>query len=305
MQWWRDAGVDDFALPQQSSHQSPHRAAPAAPGMTHRQPAPTHRPDTASKRRNRPSPDHAQPPTNQQRPSTAPPQSPRNADPAHALRNDPARVKTQELIQTATDLAQRAATLDELHRAIAGFDRHPLHAVARTTVFARGHHTAPIMVIGEAPGRDEDRVGQPFVGPAGQLLDAMFASIGHAADPSDAQQGLYLTNVVNWRPPGNRSPSVEEIQIGLPLIARHIALVRPKILVFAGGIAAQAMLKTTNGITRLRGTWASFTSEGEGKGDPIPAMPIYHPAFVLRRPIAKRDVWRDLLAIEAKLNTMG
>ena len=155
------------------------------------------------------------------------------------------------------------------------------------------------MVVGEAPGRDEDRAGLPFVGRSGQLLDRMFAAIG-----LDDTAGLYITNVINWRPPQNRSPSEAEIALTRAFIERHVALKAPKVVVFAGAIAAQTLLGATQGITRIRGRWFDYAvkaPDGSPTGVTVPAMPIYHPAYVLRRPISKREVWRDLLAIEAKL----
>ncbi len=204
----------------------------------------------------------------------------------------PPALSTQ--LQTATELSRKANSLDELKAILEKFERHPLHATAQNTVFARGDVNADLMIVGEAPGRDEDREGKPFVGRSGKLLDAMFAAIGLSAE-----RGVYITNVVNWRPPGNRSPSAEEIQLCLPFIHRHIALKNPKILVLTGSVAAQSLGNVTTGITRLRGRWIEYKI---GNGKSLPAMPIYHPAFLLRRPEEKRDAWRDLVAIESKLN---
>ncbi len=194
--------------------------------------------------------------------------------------------------------AAAAASLEALRATLESFDDHPLHAAARTTVFARGVAAAPVMIVGEAPGREEDAQGLPFVGRSGKLLDAMFATIGLSAAPTGSERGLYITNIVNWRPPGNRNPSADEIALCEPFIARHIALARPAILVLAGGVAAQTLLDTRQGIMRLRGRWASYTPPG---GAAIPTLPMHHPAFILRRPIAKRDAWADLLALEARL----
>ena len=149
------------------------------------------------------------------------------------------------------------------------------------------------MVVGEAPGREEDIAGAPFVGRSGQLLDRMLAAIG--LGPEDA----YITNVVFWRPPGNRKPTDGEIAACRPFAERHIALVKPEFLVFAGGIAAQSMLRSNVGITALRGRWGAFTPEG---GAAIPALPLYHPAFLLRRPQEKARAWEDLLSLKARLD---
>jgi DNA polymerase len=208
----------------------------------------------------------------------------------------PAARSTGPAEEDARTIAARCASLDELKAALEAFG-HPLRAAARSTVFARGDRDAAVMVVGEAPGREEDLEGLPFVGRSGQLMDRMFAEIGLTA-----ASGLYITNVVNWRPRNNRSPSEEDIALCRPFIARHVALMGPKLLVFAGAVAAQTLLGTTQGITRLRGKWASFTPEG---GESLPALPIYHPAYVLRRPIAKREVWKDLLNLEARLAALA
>jgi DNA polymerase len=200
----------------------------------------------------------------------------------------PAKPAIEALEQDAGAIAARCASLDELEKALAAFD-HPLRAAARNTVFARGDRNAPVMIVGEAPGREEDLEGKPFVGRSGQLMDRMFAAIGLTE-----ASGLYITNVVNWRPRNNRSPGEEDVALCRPFVIRHVALKRPKVLVLAGAVAAQTLLGTTQGITRLRGRWLSF--------EDIPVLPIYHPAYVLRRPIAKREVWRDLLSLEQRLS---
>ncbi|SDM23659.1 uracil-DNA glycosylase [Maricaulis salignorans] len=199
---------------------------------------------------------------------------------------------------SARELAGKADTLDALRTAIEGFHGCPLRNTARNTVFARGNPAAKIMMIGEAPGRDEDMEGQPFVGPAGHLLDRIFASIGLAPDQ------LYLTNVINWRPPGNRSPTQDEIATCLPFIERHIALIKPDILVLGGGIAAQSLLGASESITKLRGQWADYRlrdAAGEPTGTTIPALPTFHPAYLLRRPTEKRFVWQDMLMLAKRL----
>ncbi|WP_339741206.1 uracil-DNA glycosylase [uncultured Maricaulis sp.] len=199
---------------------------------------------------------------------------------------------------SARELAGKAETLDALRTAIEGFHGCPLRNTARNTVFARGNPAAKIMMIGEAPGRDEDMEGQPFVGPAGHLLDRIFASIGLAPDQ------LYLTNVINWRPPGNRSPTQDEIATCLPFIERHIALIKPDILVLGGGIAAQSLLGASESITKLRGHWADYAlrdAAGEPTGATIPALPTFHPAYLLRRPTEKRFVWQDMLTLAKRL----
>ncbi|WP_417478151.1 uracil-DNA glycosylase [Maricaulis sp.] len=199
---------------------------------------------------------------------------------------------------SARELVMKADTLDALRTAIEGFHGCPLRNTARNTVFARGNPAAKIMMIGEAPGRDEDMEGLPFVGPAGHLLDRIFASIGLAPDQ------LYITNVINWRPPGNRSPTQDEIATCLPFIERHIALIKPDILVLGGGIAAQSLLGASDSITKLRGHWADYALRdpaGEPTGATVPALPTFHPAYLLRRPTEKRFVWQDMLLLAKRL----
>jgi DNA polymerase len=148
------------------------------------------------------------------------------------------------------------------------------------------------MLIGEAPGRDEDLQGKPFVGRAGQLLDRMLDAIGMGRTLPDAAASVYITNILPWRPPQNRDPTPEEIAMMLPFVARHVQLVDPDVLVLMGNISCQALLGR-KGITRLRGTWA----EALGK----PALPMFHPAYLLRNPHAKREAWHDLLMLQARL----
>ena len=149
------------------------------------------------------------------------------------------------------------------------------------------------MLVGEAPGQDEDRTGKPFVGRSGQLLDAMMATIGLSRDSN-----LYIANVIPWRPPGNRAPSVDELETCKPFILRQIELVAPEIIVLVGGTSAKTLLNTETGITRLRGKWQTL----EIGGRDIPALPFFHPAYVLRRPETKIDVWADLCALKQKLD---
>jgi DNA polymerase len=179
---------------------------------------------------------------------------------------------------------------------VAGFDGCPLKRTATNTVFIDGNPAAPVVIIGEAPGADEDRIGRPFVGRAGQLLDRMLAAIG--LDRS----GVLITNVIYWRPPGNRTPTSAEIASCLPFVFRLIALVRPKVLVLSGGTAAGALLAQGQGITRLRGRW--FDLAVPGLDQPIPTLPMFHPSFLLRTPERKREAWRDLLSLRARLDEL-
>ena len=194
--------------------------------------------------------------------------------------------------QDGRAMADAAADLPALQAALADFNGCALKATARNLVFARGDPNARVMIIGEAPGRDEDAQGAPFVGRAGQLLDKMLAAIG--LDETSA----YITNVVFWRPPGNRKPTDQEIEACRPFTERHIALVDPDVLVFAGGISTQAMLRTKSGIMSQRGRWMDYELPGGAK---IPALPIFHPAFLLRRPQEKAKAWADLLSLKARL----
>ncbi|HWD57045.1 MAG TPA: uracil-DNA glycosylase [Stellaceae bacterium] len=202
-----------------------------------------------------------------------------------------------EPAQSARALAAQAETIDQLAAMIAGFDACPLKRTATNTVFADGNPAAPVLIVGEAPGADEDRIGKPFVGRSGQLLDRMLAAIG--LDRS----GVQVTNVIYWRPPGNRKPATQEIASCLPFVFRHIALSRPKVLVLAGGTAAATLLDLADGITRLRGRW--FDLAVPGLDATLPTLPMFHPAFLLRSPERKREAWRDLLALQAKLAELG
>ncbi len=194
----------------------------------------------------------------------------------------------------AAALAAGAATLDELRAAMAAFDGSPLRETATNLVFADGVAEAGLMLVGEAPGGDEDRIGRPFVGASGQLLDRMLASIGLSRG-----RDVYITNILPFRPPGNRTPTDAEIALFLPFVLRHIALVAPRRLVLLGGVAAKALLGSREGITRLRGRWHQITTD-DGKS--LPALATLHPAYLLRTPAAKRDAWADLLLLRRTLD---
>jgi len=194
--------------------------------------------------------------------------------------------------------AEAATTLAELEEAVRAFEGCALKRTATNTVFADGIRGAPLMIIGEAPGADEDRLGKPFVGRSGQLLDRMLAAIGFSR-----QSNAYITNILFWRPPGNRKPTGDEIAACLPFVWRHIALGRPRLVLLSGGTATAAMLDRSEGITRLRGRW--FELPVPGLDRPVPAMASYHPSFLLRTPARKSEMWRDLLAIQAKFDESG
>lgn len=200
-------------------------------------------------------------------------------------------------VASARHLAEAATTLAELEAAVASFDGCALRKTATHTVFADGTPHAPVMVIGEAPGADEDRIGKPFVGRSGQLLDRMLAAIG-----LERQRNVYITNVLFWRPPGNRKPTENEIALCLPFVWRHIALGAPKVVMLSGGTATSAMLGRAEGITKLRGRWFDLAVPGQDR--PIPALTTYHPSFLLRTPARKSESWHDFLELQSKLNAM-
>ncbi|MCP9480651.1 uracil-DNA glycosylase [Shimia sp. CNT1-13L.2] len=191
---------------------------------------------------------------------------------------------------------ERVKTLDELKAAMAAFDHCELKKGARNLVFSDGNPAARVMIIGEAPGRDEDRQGKPFVGRAGQLLDRMFEAIEMGREAPLSAQSIYITNVLPWRPPQNRDPLPEEIAMLGPFLQRHVEIVAPDVIVLMGNISCQAVLGR-RGITRLRGNW----QEAFGK----PVMPMFHPAYLLRQPGAKREAWADLLSLQAKLRELA
>ena len=162
------------------------------------------------------------------------------------------------------------------------------------------------MLIGEAPEADEDRAGKPFAGEGGQLLDRILACIGIDRTASDPENAIYIASLLNWRPPGNRSPSAAELELSLPFIERHIALVKPKLLVFCGGGAAKALLNTNDGISKLRGRWHSYVAQTPGmESTPIPAIATYEPALLLKTPSQKRAVWHDMLMLAEKRQELG
>ena len=204
-------------------------------------------------------------------------------------------VPDETTVLRAAELAQKASTLSELRDAISGFDGCNLKFTAKSTVFSDGNPEAKIMLIGEAPGRDEDTQGIPFVGRSGQLLNKMLAAIGLD------RENVYITNVIPWRPPGNRTPTPQETEICRPFIERHIALVKPDLLLLIGGSSAKTLLKTTKGIMSLRGRW----HDCEFGDHSIPAMPMFHPAYLLRQPAQKRMAWNDLLEVKKKLQIEG
>ncbi|MEM1382148.1 MAG: uracil-DNA glycosylase [Pseudomonadota bacterium] len=197
---------------------------------------------------------------------------------------------------TPAALAAGADTLDALAEAMRGYDGSDLKAGAKNFCFADGNPAARLMVIGEAPGAEEDRAGKPFVGRAGRLLDLMLGAIDLDRYAEDPEKSAYITNLLPWRPPGNRTPSTAEARMYLPFLERHIALKAPRAILCLGNPATQALLATSTGIKRMRGHWVRHRATG------IPLLPSFHPAYLLRQPADKRLTWRDLLSVRAVLD---
>lgn len=223
-------------------------------------------------------------------PATMPPRAPAAAtppvQPPGPIGGDPGEARR---------LAAGAGTLDELRDILNDYNGCALKFRATQLVFADGNPEAKIMLIGEAPGAEEDRQGKPFVGRSGQLLDRMLAAIG--LDRSL----VYIVNTVPWRPPGNRTPTPEEMELCLPFLNRQVELVAPQMVMTLGGPAMQTVFKTTNGIIKMRGKWQNVAI-GTHQVD---AMPTLHPAYLLRNPAAKQQAWKDLLSLKAKLGELG
>jgi uracil-DNA glycosylase len=261
--WYRDAGVDEVLLDDRIDRFEASKAI----AIARSQASPTSLPTPSSARRT----------------SVGASEVP---NPAPSARGPLTDVVASEIANAATDLTA-------LRESLAGFDGCPLKHTAKNLVFGDGNPDANVMFIGEAPGADEDREGRPFVGVSGQLLDRMMASI------SLSRESAYITNILPWRPPGNREPTPAEVAACLPFIQRHIQLVGPKVLVLVGGTSAKTLLARKEGIMRLRGRWISY--QPEQAATPIPALAIFHPAFLLRSPAQKGNAWRDLLMVRKKL----
>ena len=261
LRWWKDAGVD-FML-----DEAPHDRFAEVPSARVPQP----RIET---------------------PAVAGGETAPRRVPVAAPRPAPAATAPDDAARTATEVAAAARTLDELRLALQRFDGCALKATATQLVFADGAPGSPVMLVGEAPGGDEDRIGRPFVGRAGQLLDRMLASI-------DLDRGkVYIANCVPWRPPGNRTPTPQETQICLPFIRRQIELANPRLIVCLGGSAMTTLLGI-EGITRARGKWRDYALDETRK---IPALPMLHPAYLLRQPSAKRWAWMDLRRLRKSID---
>lgn len=231
-----------------------------------------------------------------ERPATAPGLDASKVPDAPARTMSATAVPDEAQAALARQMAMSASTLEELRQHMAAFDGCNLKATAKNLVFADGNPQAAVMLVGEAPGRDEDIEGLPFVGRSGRLLDRMLAAIGLD------RTLVYIANVIPWRPPGNRTPTPHETEICRPFIERQIELVNPRVLVNLGGPSAKTLLNTSEGILRLRGNWRVHTT---ASGIAIPAMPTLHPAYLLRTPAHKKLAWRDFLEVKAKLRALS
>lgn len=222
--------------------------------------------------------------------------APRAAQPMAHATLPPEAALTIDAVALAQEAAAAAQDLAGLKAAVAGFAHCPLRDTAVQLVFADGLPGARVMIVGEAPGRDEEQQGKPFVGQAGQLLDKMLEAIGLDRAATDPAHAVYIANVVPWRPPQNRKPTPEELAMMAPFMRRHIALAAPDLVVLMGNAACEALLGQT-GITRLRGEWVTL--------DTCPALPMLHPAYLFRRPQDKALAWADLLSLKARLRGLS
>ncbi len=211
----------------------------------------------------------------------------------------PARAEAPRVPAPAVP-SQAAAcnSLAEIAAALDAFDACPLKKTATSLCFADGNPEARVMLVGEAPGRDEDIQGKPFVGQSGQLLDRMLAAIGLSRAAEDRESAVFITNLVFWRPPGNRTPTEAETQMCLPFLLRTIELQKPDVIVCLGATPAHRLTGRSEGILKLRGKWVTVNVSGRN----IPLLPTLHPAYLLRQPAQKRLAWRDLLALRQALD---
>jgi len=214
-------------------------------------------------------------------------------DDSQTLNSAVAPLSIMNIIEQARKLADSVNTRTELENAVRGFDGCALKKMATNTVFSDGDPEARIMLIGEAPGASEDESGIPFCGASGKLLDKMLQAIGLNRNK------VYISNTIFWRPPGNRVPTKEELAICLPFVEKHIALIKPEVLLFCGGTAATHMLKSNIGITKLRGKFYDYTNQYLATS--LPCAVFFHPSFLLRQPGQKRQAWHDLQMIKEKL----
>lgn len=236
-----------------------------------------------------PAPSPAQPKAQEPRRQPAQPSAP---PPARTLPKL-AAAAPEDVATMARELARDAKSLEELEGLLREFDGCALKFSAKNLAFADGNPEGRVMLVGEAPGADEDRIGKPFMGRSGQLLDRMLAAVG-----LDRSQ-VYVANIVPWRPPGNRTPTPQEVAICKPFIARQIELAGPEFLLCLGGPAAQNLLGLKDGILRTRGRWFTYKTED---GREVRTLPTLHPAYLLRQPLQKRLGWRDFTALRRALD---
>lgn len=283
LQWYLEAGVDetiqDRAVDRYAVAQDKARAV-AAPV-----PAPSPAPEARLRAPGFADAGHQPPPVAPSRDAIA----------RDAIARDRPTPGGDEAVRSAVALAQAADSVAALRDALLSFDGCALAKTATNLVLCDGNPEAPAMFVGEAPGAEEDRQGLPFVGASGKLLDRMLASIGLD------RTRVFISNTVFWRPPGNRTPTTQEMAICMPFLERLIELVDPRVLVTLGGPAAKSVLAESAGVSKLRGRWFSYATPRLAR--PIPATAMYHPAYLLRSPAQKRDAWRDLLALKARLAT--
>jgi uracil-DNA glycosylase family 4 len=224
--------------------------------------------------------------------------------PSPIVSSSPQTVSTKsDIIAEAVKCAAAANTLDDLKAAIAEFDGIAIKKTATNLVFSSGNSNAKIMLIGEAPSADEDRTGAPFVGAGGQLLDKILKFIDIDRNETGSYKSIYITNILNWRPPGNRTPGPGEIDLSLPFIEKHIALIKPEILILCGAVAARSLLNSTDGISKLRKKWHCYktVTAGLGVSVEIPAIATYNPDFLAGAPSQKRAMWADMLSLKEKI----
>ena len=277
LRWYVDMGVD-IAVDAEPRDRFAEAAAAASVAQA----------AVASPARSVPAPEASAPPLGPSR------QLPVRGAPLAAprLTLDAAALSADAAVRSAREQAAGARTLDELRAILQAFDGCTLKTTATQLVFADGNPAGRVMAIGEAPGADEDRQGLPFVGRSGQLFDRMLKAIGLD------RTGVYIANVVPWRPPGNRTPSPQEVAICLPFITRQIQLADPELIVCLGGSATQALLPVKDGILRLRGRWFDLDTGQKT----VKAMPMLHPAYLLRTPAHKKQAWRDLRELRKALD---
>ena len=223
-------------------------------------------------------------------------------------KTESALISSKDARAEAENIVKGISTLEDLRQAIADFEGLSVKKTALNMVFCDGNPKARVMVIGEAPGADEDKQGKPFVGASGQLLDKILGSIGLSRDAEAPENALYISNILNWRPPGNRTPTPAEMSIALPFIEKHIALVSPDILVLVGNTPMKSLLNTKQGIVKMRGNWHDYqpVSDIGAKSDkPVFALPTFHPAYLLRNPKQKKTVWADMLMLHKKRIELG